>query len=323
MKATKRKQAPMNLAIPDVRTLEVHLPTFGHFTSCRRSDGSGRNELGVPLLQSAIRDAARLGYNFLSVAGEQSVFYPELNALCREAHHARMLTTLTTRAGLLSARRLKSLVHSIDLLGIRYEAGMARNLEPVRSSGIPFALVFHLTGANIGELESTAAFAATHGAAMLHVQPAEELSESDMATVWMMIECLRDIHRGGLALQLDAVNRYNLRSDADDLDAWLQNVSNDPNEVGERISPLVIEEDGFVVPLRHGFPRILGLGSLHAAELETLVRSWVRESAAGFCEAFRHALHDSQMFADLYQLLAREATRRTTPRVVAMRMVHG
>jgi hypothetical protein len=311
----------MNLAIPDVRTLEIHPPTFAHLTSCRRSDGArSRNDLGVPLLKDAIRDAAGLGYNFLSIAGEQSLFYSELTALCRHAHQMRMLTTLTTRAGLLSARRVKSLIHSVDLLGIRYEAGMARNLEPVRRSGIPFAMVFHLTAANMGELEPTAAFAATHGAAMLHVQPAEELSDQAMATVWMMIECLRDIHRGELAVQLDVVNRYNLRSDAAELDTWLHRVAGDPNLLGEKISPLVIEGDGFVVPLRHGFPRSMALGSLGVAPLGDLASAWIRDRAADFCEVYRRVLRDARLFGDLHQLLAEETGRRVTPKVVSMRM---
>jgi hypothetical protein len=282
-----------------------------------------RNELGVPLLKSAIRDAAELGYNFLSIAGEQSIFYPELTALCREAHQMRMLTTLTTRVGLLSSRRLKSLIHSIDLLGLRYEAGMARNLEPVRKSAIPFALVFHLTEANMGELEPTAAFAASHGAAMLDVQIDQELCDQAMATVWMMIECLRDIHRGQLALQLDVVNRYNLRFDPAELDTWLQKLMEDTSVLSERITPLVIEEDGFVVPMRNGFPRMIGMGSLTMAPLATMARAWVRESAAGFCEMYRRTINDARLFGDLHQLLADEATRRGSRKVIPMRMATG
>ena len=298
----------MNLAIPDVRTLEIHPPTFANPTaSCQRSSGArARNDLGVPLLKCAIRDAARLGYNFLSIAGEQSLFYPDLAALCRTAHRMRMLTTLTTRAGLLSARRVKSLVHSVDLLGIRYEAGMARNLDPVRRSGIPFALVFHLTVANMAELETTAAFAATQGAAMLHVRPAEELSDQAMATVWMMIECLRDIHRGELALQLDVRNRYNSTVDSAELDAWVDGLSQDESFLGERISPLVIEEDGYVVPLRLGFPRSMAFGCLCEARLRDMAASWIENKAASFCDIYRTVLRDARLFADLCELLAAE-----------------
>jgi hypothetical protein len=321
LKLIKGNKAPMNLAIPDVRTLEIHPPTFGYLTSCRRSDGPGRgNDLGVPLLKTSIRDAAALGYNFLSIGGEQSIFYPELASLCREAHHMRMLTTLTTRAGLLSARRIKSLVPSIDLLGIRYEAGMARNLEPVRGAGIPFALVFHLTETNMGELEATAAFAVSHGAAMLHVQPDEKLSEQAMATVWMMIECLRDMHRGELALQVDVLHRYNLREDAANLYTWLHNAREDATALGELVSCLVIEEDGFVTPFRHGFSRSMGLGFLGSGTLNELVVAWIRNCAADFCEVYRKVLQNAGMFDDIHNMLSTEISRGSSRKVLQMRM---
>jgi hypothetical protein len=268
-----------------------------------------RNDLGAPQLLQAIRDAAGLGYNFLSIAGELSLFYPDLGKLCREAHQARMLTTLTTRSGLLSARRVKALVPSVDLLGIRFEAGMARNLDPVRRSGIPYAIVFHLTAANIGELEPTAAFAATHGAAMLHVHPAEELSDHAMATVWMMIECLRDIHRGELAVQLDVLNRYNLTIEDADLDSWRDGLAQDERFLGERISPLVVEQDGSVVPLRHGFPRSLAFGNLRESALAEMASTWIRDRASNFCGVFRTVMRDERLFADLHRLLAEEASR--------------
>lgn len=313
----------MNLAIPDVRTLEIHPPT-SHTSTCRRSYGVRmRDELGVPLLKSAIRDAAGLGYNFLSIAGEQSVFYPDLAALCRQAHQMRMLTTLTTRAGLLSAARVKSLVHSVDLLGIRYEAGMARNLEPVRRSGIPFALVYHLDAVNIGELETSAAFAVAHGAAMLHVQPAEELCDQTMATVWMMLECLRDMHRGELALQLEVLNRYDLGAGAAAPETWLTQLAAGSNCLGDLISPLVIEETGFVSPLRPGFPQSMGFGSLSETPLADLAARWILDRAPAFCELYRKTVGEARLFGDLHQLLAEEAVRQASPKVVVMRAGGG
>jgi hypothetical protein len=221
----------------------------------------------------------------------------------------RMLTTLTTRCGLLSTRRLKALVPAIDLLGIRYEAGMARNLEPVRHSGIPFALVFHLTAGNIADLESTAAFAASRGASMLNVQPSEDLDDDTMATVWMMIECLRDIHRGELAVQLDVLNRYNLPLDSAALDSWKTGVAGNERFLGELISPLVVEEDQTVVPFRRGFPRSFALGNLCDAALDEMAEKWVRSCAFDFCELYRVVLRDGPLFADVHQLLAAEAGR--------------
>jgi len=300
----------MNLAAPDVRTLEIHAPAFDCLTtSCRRPANPRGRELATPLLIQAIRDAAELGYNFLSIAGEQSVFHPDLKALCREAHRMHMLTTLTTRCGLLSARRLKSLAPSIDLLGIRFEAGMARNLEPVRRSRIPFALVFHLTAENMGELEQTAAFAATHGAVMLHVIPAEALADHEMATLWMMMECLRDMHRGELAVQLDVWNRYNLPMDIKNLEEWRKGLKTGERFVGELVSPLVVEEDGTVSPLRQGFPRELSMGNLAHSALAEIGAAWIRDGAGLFGEVYRTALGEARLFDDLSRLIAAEARR--------------
>jgi hypothetical protein len=261
-------------------------------------------------LIQAIRDAAGLGYNFLSIAGEQSVFYPELGALCREAHDARMLTALTTRAGLLSSGRLKSLVHSVDLLGLVFEKGMAPDLDAVRRTGIPFALVFPLTAANMAELEPAAAFAARQGASMLHVRPSGPFSDSEMATVWMMIECLRDVHRGELALQLEVLNRYHLPFDASDLEGWFAGVQDDVRFLGDLISPLVVEEDGTVAPLRCGFPQWLSLGNLNESNLKEMAAAWIRDGASIFCDIYRTVLRNARLFDDLNHLLAEEAGRQ-------------
>ena len=303
----------MNLAIPDVRTLEMHLPLFGYQPgNCRRSSGPAGNDLGVPPLLYAIRDAAGLGYNFLSIAGEQSLYHAALGELCHEAHQMRMLTTMTTRCGLLSTRRLKALVHSIDLLGIRFEAGMAHDLDPVRRSGIPFAIVFHLSASNMAELEATAVFAATHGAALLDVRPDGDLSGEVMATAWMMIECLRDIHRGELAIQLDVLNRYNLPIDSRELSSWKTGVESAERLLGELVSPLVVEDDATVVPLRHGFPRGFALGNLREAALREMAADWVRTRAGEFSELYLKVLSDAPQFADLHEALAVEAGGRGT-----------
>jgi hypothetical protein len=158
---------------------------------------------------------------------------------------------------------------------------------------------------------------------MLHVRPVEELSDQTMATVWMMLECLRDMHRGELALQLEVVNRYNLGSDAADPERWLTQLTGGSNCMGDLLSPLVIEEDGFISPLRQGFPRSMGLGSLRETPLTNLAASWIRHRASEFCELYRKTLREARLFGDLHQLLAEEAARQNSPKVVVMRAGGG
>ena len=213
-----------------------------------------RNDLGLPLLLHAVADAANLGYNFLNVSGEEPLRYPWLAALCREAHKHGMLTSMITRSLSLTAPQLEWLRFSIDLLGIEVEGrGTRRNspgthaarapqtaeqrLTVVRDSGIPFAIVFPLTSANLAELEWAAEFAAEQGAAMLQVRPSADLTDEQMATAWMMVECLSELQRGKLVIHLDAVNRYSLPTEPGDLASWKQDLEREARYLGEIVSP--------------------------------------------------------------------------------------
>src|ERR1017187_5286359 len=194
----------MNLHI-----LEVHPPRSNLRHSCRLSSTlEERNHLGLPLLMHAVRDAADLGYNFLHVAGADPLSDPALPVLSSEAHRHGMLTSTVTRSAAL-APQLEWLRCSIDLLGLEIQGrGAARNrLAAVRSSGIPFAIVFRLTSASLPGLESAAEFAVAQGAAMLQVRPSGKLTSEQTVTAWMMVEFLRELQRGKLVIHLDAVNQ--------------------------------------------------------------------------------------------------------------------
>ena len=91
------------------------------------------------------------------------------------------------------------------------------------------------------ELEWAAQFAAAQGAAMLQVRPAEELTDEQMATAWMMVECLCELQRGKLVIHFDAVNRYSLPTEPGDLASWKQDLEREARYLGEIVSPLVIE----------------------------------------------------------------------------------
>ena len=318
----------MNLHIPDVRILEVHPAPWSNLRNrCQPSSIlEERNDLGLPLLLHAVADAANLGYNFLNVSGDEPLRYPWLAALCREAHKHGMLTSMISRSMELTRPQLEWLRFSIDLLGVEIDGkGTIRNrrarsrgvqtteqrLAVVRESGIPFALVFSLTAASLAELEWAAEFAAAQGAAMLQVRPAGELTDEQMATAWMMVECLSDLQRGKLVIHLDAVNRYSLPTEPEDLASWKQDLEREARYLGEIVSPLVIEADGTVTPLRNGFPRRFAFGNLKNEGLAKMTERWIETQAGAFCKVYGTVLHKARtadrMFGDLYQMLSLEA----------------
>jgi hypothetical protein len=168
-----------------------------------------------------------------------------------------------------------------------------------------------LTAARLAELEWAAEFAAAQGAALLQVRPSPELTAEQMATAWMMVECLRDLQRGKLVIQLDAVHRYSLPAEPGDLASWQHDVEREPRYLGEIVSPLVIDDDGAVTPLRCGFARRFAFGNLHDERLAPMTERWIAEQSAAFCEVYgtvlRKARGDDRMFADFYRMLSLEA----------------
>ena len=138
---------------------------------------------------------------------------------------------------------------------------------------------------------------------MLQVHPVEEngrassdismrrLTDEELTYAWMAVVCLRKIHDGRLAIQFDAHDR---KSPAE---TW-----------GEFVSPLVIEDDGTVVPLRYGFPRSFAYGNLHHRRLADLAREWRRTRAPAFRDLLlpmrEIADGSSDRFSNMYQLLS-------------------
>ena len=145
---------------------------------------------------------------------------------------------------------------------------------------------------------------------MLQVRPSEELTDEQMATAWMMVECLCELLRGKLVIHFDAVNRYSLPTEPGDLASWQQDLEREARYLGEIVSPLVIESDGMVAPLRHGFPRRFAFGSLHKDGLATMTQRWIETQSDAFCEVYgtvlRKARTADRMFGDLVQMLSQE-----------------
>src|ERR1019366_954696 len=126
------RENAMNLHIPDVRILEVHpAPSNSLRGNCHSSPTlQERNGLGLTPLLRGVADAAKLGYNFLNVAGVEPLRYSGLSALCREAHRHEMLTSMITRDTALTASQLAWLRFSIDLLGVEIEGRGAGRRRP-------------------------------------------------------------------------------------------------------------------------------------------------------------------------------------------------
>lgn len=87
-----------------------------------------------------------------------------------------------------------------------------------------------------------------------------------------------------LYIQLDLFDRDLIRGDparvfaSDQTSGWRDQL------LADLLSPLVVEADGTVVPIRYGFPREYSLGNLTDAPLRELAGHWVAERYDAFRE---------------------------------------
>lgn len=298
----------MALTGTGIRILQIHPTRLCNLrcTHCYSSSGpNARGFLPTPLLVEAIEDAAALGYNVLSISGGEPLLYPGLLGLCEAAKQHRMTVTLVTNGSLLDRSKVSLLSSYVDGLAIsldgaperhdavRRKAGafatLAGCLPGLRESGIPFGFVYTLTRENLCDLEWAADFAVEQGARLLQVHPVEpqgrarnevgmrSLPAEELSTAAVVVDCLRVIHAGRLTVQYDVASRSGY------LEA-LRSVTEPGQTTAEIVSPLIIEDDAEVSPLRYGFPRAFTFGNLRNARLAALAATWDRAMRRDFVQ---------------------------------------
>ena len=88
----------------------------------------------------------------------------------------------------------------------------------------------------------------------------------------------------------------------------MRDLQREARYLGEIVSPLVIEDDGTVTPLRYGFPRRFAFGNLRKERLASMTERWIERQAGAFCAVYGTVLHKARtadrMFGDLYQMVS-------------------
>ena len=145
---------------------------------------------------------------------------------------------------------------------------------------MPFGFLFTLTQHNVHQLEWAAEFAVTQGASLLQVHPLEATGRGsalaysvpdDVESAYAALEVARLSRDWGprLRIHLDLAGRAVV---AATVAAIPQTVS--ARRLGEKLSPLVVEPDGWCGPLEYGFPREFGLGNVQSTPLPQLAQAW-------------------------------------------------
>lgn len=328
------------------RILQIH-PTRRCNLRCDHcysaSGPEERDELDATLLCGALSDAGQAGYNVASFSGGEPLVYKHLRRLLDHAHDCGMVTTVTTNGMLLDRRRLKMLDGGADLVAVSLDGvpashnkirasprafeEMAARLEGLRATGIPFGFIFTLTQYNLDELEWVADFALGQGASLLQIHPLEDAGRArelmpgerpdavESAYAFVEATRLQELVGDRMVVHLDLINREYLKTDPARVyaDALADDALSCP--FAELVSPLVIEPDGTVVPVQHGFARAYALGDLRTAPLRELMERWRRQRLNRFRRLCRRVYETTTAPADLpffnwYEVLGETAFKR-------------
>lgn len=309
------------------RVIQIH-PSLRCNLSCRHcysSSGPARTEiLAQTLVETLVVDAAAQAYDAISVSGGEPLIWPGLRDTLALAKACGMVTALTTNLIPLTQPRLAKLARVIDAIAVSIDGmpqshdrvrgkrgaftGMTRRLPLLRDAGIPFGFIFTLTNTNLHELPWVARFAIEQGARLLQIHPLEEIGRAallmrgqrpgDLAAnaAYLAFMRLRERLGADIEIRLDFAHRDLLRDQP--WRAWSEApIESEAIRLADLVSPLVVEPDGAVVPLQHGFPRRHALGNLREAPLRALAADWRRNGGyirfRADCEAaLRHVTAD-------------------------------
>ncbi|WP_433262961.1 radical SAM protein [Actinosynnema sp. CS-041913] len=285
---------------------------------CYSSSGPDVAEsVPIGLLGPAVRDAAALGYDVLSVSGGEPFLYPELPALLRAAREAGMRTTVTTNAVALNQRRIGLVRGLVDLVAVSVDGDQTTHdrirdqpgcfekalagIRRLTEAGIPVGVITTLTQGNATQLGDVALAAAQSGALLLQVHPLEPEGVANrlmagerpdaVELAYAAVELGRIAEEHGLAVQLDAVPRTMLaRKPA----AFMAVPVASAQPLGSWLTPLVIEANGAAVPVAYGFDRRYWLGNIYDRPLSDLAAGWDAGPFLDLCRATWQRLVDGR-----------------------------
>ena len=277
-----------------------------------------RERLPVDLLLRALPQARAAGYGVVSISGGEPLLYEPLPELLAGCANAGLAATVTTNGMLLDERRVGWLADRTLLVAISLDGRpeshnlmrgsprafqeMERRLPLLRDAGIAFGFIFTLTQYNLDELQWVAEFAAGQGAGLLQIHPLEpigraraELADSapdpyELSAAFLESLRLQTLAGDGMVVHFDALPREALAERPEQFFAQPEPGADLP--FAEILSPLVIESDGTVSPVDHGFARHFALGDLKTAELQDLMESWRETKLDDFHQLCRSAWLD-------------------------------
>lgn len=335
-----------------VNVIQIH-PTLRCNLRCRHcystSGPEHKSELPLDVLERFLADAAGEGYNAIGLSGGEPLTWKPLPQLLASARALGFTTSVTSNGLLLTARRLEQLLPHLGLLAISLDGvpashnrmrnraqafeQMRAKLDLVRAVGLPFGFIFTLTMDNLPELDWVAGFGVAEGARLLQIHPLEQVGRArdyellppddlELAYGFLEVARLQRKYQGQLTLQYDVADRQLIAREPCRAFAGpapsAEVTATSP--LAALVSPLVVQEDGWVVPIQHGFGTAHAIAQLERGSFREQAVRWKREryprfrDLAGQVWADLRDAPDHLPFTNWYAAITTASARRPPAR---------
>jgi len=334
--------------------VQIH-PTLNCNLACAHcystSSPQRREALDADRLERFLGEARGEGFGAVGFSGGEPLVYRPLPRLLEAARSLGLLTSVTTNALLLDEARLGAIAPHLSLLAISLDGApashdlmrgrvgafekMRASLPRVRATGVPFGFIFTLTFSNLHELAWAAEFAAAEGASLLQVHPLESAGravetglkppdELELSYGFLEVARLQKQYGDDLAVQYDVLDRAAVRCDAGRAFAV---PDPDPDALAaaplaDFLAPIVVQADGWIVPLQYGFSTGLAIGRLGADDFRRQASDWLRHRSGEFLALARDVWDEMAEapahlpFSNWYARIS-AASHRPIPQLVA------
>ena len=237
---------------------------------------------------AAIDMAADWGYQVLAISGGEPVLYDGLRSLIERANDRGMRTSIVTngllmgRTGVLETLRMAGTVCvSIDGLARSHDKMRARRgaYTGVRSAvstladlGLPVWVSCGVTTSNLDEIEEVVGEVCQWGAHGINFHPVEKagraqgfvktdfLNEKDLLILYCVAHLLAHEYAQRLEIKVDLLHKDTVIQRPELIYAGAETSTDEATPPSKVLGVLVLEVDGTLSPISHGFSRNLSVG---------------------------------------------------------------
>lgn len=275
--------------------VQLH-PTLACNLTCRHCYSSSspheRGGAAPAALERLLPVLAADGYRVVSVSGGEPFLYPHLERVATAARTAGMRVNLVTNGTVRIPSWVREDPAALDVVAVSLDGTPARHdelrrrvgafqralgtLRELRGLGLRTAVVSCVTRASLVDVPDLYEVCAAEGVGLLRLHPLARvgrgadlfaapdgglgLDGTELLRLRLVAEMLSTM--GGPAVVADAPLAGELRSIARDA-AARRRTSSRPT-LADTVNPLVVREDGVVVPFAYGLPESSALGTVES-----------------------------------------------------------